>query len=121
MSELGHRMRTRQIWSCYLRGMPNVARLSQPLLPGISRATSHSGLRDVSFNAPSAPTSRQQPLCDDVSMHVGQSEVPALEAEGELGVVEALWVQDGGVQVVDSVFGGLKCRGGDRVAMTVTA
>ena len=34
-------------------------------------------------------------------MHVGEAEVAALEAVGELGVVEAEQVQDGGVEVVD--------------------
>ena len=44
--------------------------------------------------------SRQQPL-DDLAVHVGQAEVAALEAVGQLGVVEAQQVQDRGVQVVD--------------------
>ena len=34
-------------------------------------------------------------------MHVGQAEIAALEAVGQLGVVEAEQVQDGGVEVVD--------------------
>ena len=34
-------------------------------------------------------------------MHVGQAEIAALEAVGQLGVVEAEQVQDRGVQVVD--------------------
>ena len=34
-------------------------------------------------------------------VHVGEAEVAALEAVGELLVVEAEQVQDGGVQVVD--------------------
>ena len=39
-------------------------------------------------------------------MHIGQAEVAALEAVGELGVVEAEQVQDGGMAVmeVDSVM-----------------
>ena len=54
--------------------------------------------------------------------HVGQPEVAAVEAIGELGVVEAEQVQDGRVQVVDAdaVFDGLVaevvacCRSGRR-------
>ena len=46
--------------------------------------------------------SRQQ-LRHHIPMHVGQAEIAALEAVGELGVVEAEQVQDRGVQVVDSV------------------
>ena len=42
-------------------------------------------------------------------MHVGQPEIAALEAVGQLRVVEAEQVQDGGVEIVDvdSVGGGV--------------
>ena len=45
-------------------------------------------------------------------MHVGQAEVAALEAEGELRVVEAEQVQDRGVQVVnvDAVLDGVEAE-----------
>ncbi len=45
-------------------------------------------------------------------MHVGEAEVAALEAEGELLVVEAEQVQDRGVEVVDvdAVFDGAEAE-----------
>ena len=42
-----------------------------------------------------------QDFADDVAVDVGQAEVAALEAVGQLGVVEAQQVQDRGLQVVD--------------------
>ena len=48
----------------------------------------------------------RQQLRHHVSMHVGQAEIAALEAVGQLGVVEAEQVQDRGVQVVGVDFVG---------------
>ena len=45
-------------------------------------------------------SSRQQ-LLHHVAVHVGQPEVAALEAEGQLRVIEAQQVQDRRLQVVD--------------------
>jgi hypothetical protein len=45
-----------------------------------------------------------QNLADDVAVDVGQAVVPALEAEGETGVVESQAVQQGGLQIVDMDF-----------------
>src|SRR4026209_83976 len=46
----------------------------------------------------------------DLSGHIGQPEITALEPECQLGVVDAKQVQDGGLQVMDvyPVFGGVK-------------
>ena len=41
-----------------------------------------------------------QKLLHHISMHVGQTEWPALEPVGQLGVIEAQQMQDRGVQVV---------------------
>ena len=43
----------------------------------------------------------RQQLGNQISVHVGQPEVAALEPVGEPGVVEAQQVQDRGLQVVD--------------------
>ena len=52
--------------------------------------------------------SDQNELCQQlrhhIPMHVGQTEIAALEAVGQLGVVEAEQVQDRGVEVVDVDF-----------------
>lgn len=44
--------------------------------------------------------SGEQPL-NHLAMHVGEAEVATLEAVGELGVVHAEEVEDGGVEVVN--------------------
>ena len=43
----------------------------------------------------------RQQLRHEFAMHVGQAEVAALETIGQLRVVEAEQVQDGGVEVAD--------------------
>jgi hypothetical protein len=42
-----------------------------------------------------------QDFTNDISVHVGEAEVAALGSVGELGVIEAQRVEDGGVEVVD--------------------
>ena len=49
---------------------------------------------------PAVRPSRDQ-LVDHIPRHIRQAEVAALELEGELQVVEAEEMQDGGVEVVD--------------------
>ena len=56
-------------------------------------------------DSPEHQPSRQQ-LRHDIAMHIGQAEIAALEAIGQLGVVEAEQVQDRGVEVVDVDFVG---------------
>src|SRR5262245_654022 len=46
-------------------------------------------------------TSSCQEFLDQLPVDVGEAEVAALRAEGELGVVDAEQMEDGGVQVVD--------------------
>src|SRR5262245_48152898 len=57
----------------------------------------------------SGPRQLRHDLPHDLPMHIGQPEVAAAVAEGELLVVEADEVEDGGVEVVDvdAVFDGL--------------
>ena len=51
---------------------------------------------------PAAPESISgQDVPDDLPMHVGQPVVAALEAIGQLLVVQAQQVEDGGLEVVD--------------------
>src|SRR5438093_1004454 len=42
-----------------------------------------------------------QHLADDLPVNIGETEVAALEAEGQPGVLEAQQMQEGGVDVVD--------------------
>ena len=46
----------------------------------------------------------RQNLLHDFSVNVGEAEVPALKAVGELFVVEAKEMEEGGVEVVDVDF-----------------
>jgi len=48
------------------------------------------------------PVGSRDQFFDDLSMHVGEAEVAAGVAIGELGVVEAHELEDRGVQVVDA-------------------
>src|SRR4029453_10082717 len=52
----------------------------------------------------------RQQLMSDLSGHIGQPEITALEPKGQLGVVDAEQGQDGGLQLgnVDPVFGDVK-------------
>ena len=63
------------------------------------QATVHCGL-----------TGSRQDIADDLTVDVGESEVPTGVAEGELLVVEAKTVKHCGVEVVDAgwVFSGFK-------------
>ncbi len=63
--------------------------------------------------------SRQQ-LVHNMPMHVGEPEAAALVLEGELRVVDAQQVQDGGLQVVDVDGAGREVvfRGCDRVGLS---
>ena len=56
--------------------------------------------RNSQTGKPANPRLREQ-LLHDLAVHVGQAEVAALEAVGQLRVVDAEQVQDRGVQVVD--------------------
>src|SRR5262245_36098131 len=51
-------------------------------------------------DALNATTSSRQHLFDDLSLHVREPKIPALETEGELGVLEAQQMQNGRVDVV---------------------
>src|SRR6516225_8534928 len=42
-----------------------------------------------------------QKSLDQLAMNVGQAVVPALEPEGQAGVIDPKLVQDGGVEIVD--------------------
>ena len=58
------------------------------------------------------PVRSGQQFFHDLPMDVGEAEVAALEAVGQLGVVEAEQVQERGVQVVDMdlVVGGVEAE-----------
>src|SRR5689334_22123206 len=63
------------------------------------RSNLQTGRETLCFRC-SVSVSREQ-LLDHLAVHVRKAEVAALEAEGELGVVEAEEVDDGGLEVVD--------------------
>src|SRR5256885_1618234 len=75
--------------------LPAVKRRKGNLLSGGS-------IRAVAFFAPGRfnQTSGQHPA-DDFPVDISETEVAALEAERQPGVLEAQQVQDGGVDVVD--------------------